>query len=667
MSDLWPHFDCGTPASGVNPPITAEGGCATCPTLVIAATASGVGKTSLSLGLARALSRRGLRVATFKVGPDFLDPTYLAMASGRTCYNLDGWMTGRDYVRDLFARATAHADIAIVEGVMGLFDGASPTGLEGSTAEIAAWLDAPVLLVVNAHGAARSLAAMVKGFVEFDPSVRVAGVIANHAGSPRHTEWLADALSAASLPPLVGAVPRDGLPPLASRHLGLVTADATVLPAETIEKLADACEKHLDIGRIVNVAQPPSAVMAKPSSPLYRRNLPHIQATGRPIQITFSTWGRWTLPESVRSDVLKHCLHDNGTRFFIHAVVVMPDHVHMIINLRADSTGRPFGLPEILNGIKGASAHTVNKVIRRKGHVWQDENFDHVLRSDEDLGGKIDYLCKNPVRKGLVQRERDYPWIWRSWIEGKKVAGGITAGGGCATSRTEITAEGGCATFNRKVRIGLARDAAFHFYYPDNLQMLQSAGAELVEFSPLSDAALPADLAGLYLGGGYPEVFAERLAGNGPMREQIRRFAESGRCVYAECGGMIYLGRSVRTLDGRTWPMACVLPIDTAMLDRLKTLGYVEAELNADSMWGGPGQTLRGHEFHYSEITADDAAAEGWQPAYSLHRRRPTDSGPWARAEGFAKGGVLASYVHLHFASRPDAARCFVHRCEEDR
>ncbi len=156
---------------------------AACPRLVIAGTGSGVGKTSLALGLARRLARQGLRVQTFKVGPDFLDPTYLAMASGRTCYNLDGWMTSREYVRELFARATADADIAIVEGVMGMFDGASPNTLEGSTAEIALWLDAPVLLVVNAHGAARSLAATVQGFARFEPGVRVAGVIANQGGS----------------------------------------------------------------------------------------------------------------------------------------------------------------------------------------------------------------------------------------------------------------------------------------------------------------------------------------------------------------------------------------------------------------------------------------------------------------------------------------------------
>ncbi len=227
---------------------------AACPRLVIAGTGSGVGKTSLALGLTRRLARQGLRVQTFKVGPDFLDPTYLAMASGRTCYNLDGWMTSRDYVRQLFARATADADIAIIEGVMGMFDGASPNTLEGSTAEIAQWLDAPLLLVVNSHGAARSLAATVQGFARFEPGVRVAGVIANQGGSDRHRAWLAEALAGAAAPPLVGMLPRGSLPTLPSRHLGLVSAEQAGLSAGILDQLADACDQHLDVSAIVELA-----------------------------------------------------------------------------------------------------------------------------------------------------------------------------------------------------------------------------------------------------------------------------------------------------------------------------------------------------------------------------------------------------------------------------
>ncbi len=182
---------------------------------------------------------------TFKVGPDFLDPTYLAAASGRPCYNLDGWMMGsRDYISRLFCRATEDADIAVIEGVMGLFDGADPATLEGSTAEIACWLDAPYILIANAHGLGRSLAAMVKGYVDFEPNLNVAGVIANQCGSPSHSGVLAQSLRTSCLPPLLGSIPRDGVPKLPSRHLGLVSADSANLAQSTLDTLAHAVEQH---------------------------------------------------------------------------------------------------------------------------------------------------------------------------------------------------------------------------------------------------------------------------------------------------------------------------------------------------------------------------------------------------------------------------------------
>ncbi|MDD5304847.1 MAG: cobyrinate a,c-diamide synthase, partial [Elusimicrobia bacterium] len=225
------------------------------PRLVIAGTQSGVGKTSLTLGLVAALARRGLRVQTFKVGPDYLDPTYLALASGRPCYNLDGWMMGLDYARQLFGRVGAEADVALIEGVMGLFDGADPAGLDGSTAEIALALDAPVALVANAHGAGRSFAATVHGFATFLPGLRLAGVIANRTGSERHAEWLRASLGGASLPPLLGAVQRGALPELPSRHLGLVTADATRLTRDLLNRLADAVEAAVCVDRVLEAAR----------------------------------------------------------------------------------------------------------------------------------------------------------------------------------------------------------------------------------------------------------------------------------------------------------------------------------------------------------------------------------------------------------------------------
>jgi len=480
-----------------------------CPRLVIAGTGSGVGKTSLALGLARALTRQGLRVQTFKVGPDFLDPTYLALASGRTCYNLDGWMTSRDYVRELFARATSDADVAIVEGVMGMFDGASPTTLEGSTAEIALWLAAPVLLVAHAHGVARSLAATVAGFAALEPAVRMAGVIANQSGSPRHRAWLSESLAAAGLAPLVGAMPRGAMPTIPSRHLGLVAAEHAALEPQWIEQLAHACQEHLDLEQIAGLAR--SAVRLR-DCPDFRVN------------------ENGTVPFRARADRLGDCP-----------------------NVRVNENGTvPF-------------------------------------------------------------------------------------------------------------RLGIARDAAFHFYYPDNLQALENAGAELVPFSPLSDAALPGDLDGLYLGGGYPEIHAERLAANTAMLESVRRMAAMRRPIYAECGGLMYLGRSLRGPDGWQFPLAGVLPVDTAMCPSLRTLGYAEVTLAGDCLWGPAGSVHRGHEFHYSEILADDTSANGWRAAYTVRRRG--DGEPFCA--GFCRGRILASYVHLHWASRPEAARHFLNCCRE--
>jgi cobyrinic acid a,c-diamide synthase len=452
------------------------------PRLVIAGTQSGVGKTTLTLGLVAALNRRGLRVQTFKVGPDYLDPTYLALASGRPCYNLDGWMTREDYVRDLFCRVSAEADIALIEGVMGLFDGADPAGLGGSTAEISRWLEAPVALVANAHGAGRSFAATVHGFATFIPEIQVAGVIANRTGSDRHAEGLSASLAAAALPPLLGAVKRGALPELPSRHLGLVTADAARLTQAILNQLADAVEASVSLDSIMAVARsaPPLALVPSQEPP-----------------------------------------------------------------------------------------------------------------------------SASPA----------------------------------------------------KVRLGIARDEAFHFYYPDNLDALERAGCELVPFSPLRDSALPSGLHGIYLGGGYPEEHAAVLAANQGMLESIRRFAAGDRVIYAECGGLMLLCEGIETLDGARHPLAGLIPAWTRMCPRRHSLGYVEATLTRDTLWGRAGGQLRGHEFHYSELTSAPADCER---AYALRYRRSEHPA----AEGFQRGSVLASYAHLHFASRPGAVAHFVERLQ---
>ena len=458
--------------------------------IIIAGTGSGVGKTSLSLALVRALTRRGLRVQTFKVGPDFLDPTYLALASGRTCYNLDSWMCGKDYVQQVFQRASAQADIAVIEGVMGLFDGASPDTSTGSTAEIAKWLNAPVLLVVDAKGAARSVGAVIKGFDTFEPDIHIAGVIANRVGSARHSHWLAETISSAKLPPLLGCIPINSLPSLPSRHLGLVTANAETLSPTLLDALADALEKHINIEAILKLAH---------SAP----PLPTVAAAA--------------------------------------PVIVSTDTCH-------------------------------------------------------------------------------------------------------------------------PVTIGIASDAAFHFYYPDNLECLAAHGARLVHFSPLKDHQLPESLDALYLGGGYPEEFAETLARNVGMMDSIRKFSDARGTISAECGGLMMLSHSIETLDGSIHPMADLLPFRTRMCTKRQSLGYTEVVLNGDTMWGTNGSRLRGHEFHYSEIVESTADAD-WKPAYQVHYRR--ESKPIL--SGVQRGRILAGYVHLHFAAHPDAVRSFLNFARKAR
>jgi len=489
-----------------------------CPILVIAGTQSSSGKTSLTLAMTRALTRRGLRVQTFKAGPDFLDPTYLSLASGRPCYNLDGWMTGQDHVRSVFNRAVKDTDVALVEGVMGLFDGADAATDEGSTAEIARWLDAPVLLVANVHGMGRSIAALVKGFTGFAADLRFAGVVGNHCGSASHAALLADSLRAAGLPPLIGAIPRGAFPELASRHLGLVTADQGQLPEALLDAFANALESHL------------------------------------PLETLFSE---------------------------LHATTGIPTGSPRPEEKRRKAAGIPAEIPA--------------------GHPSQRTSL-------RELKGRVG------------------------------IAGLVSA--------------------PPRLKIGVARDAAFHFYYHDLFDALAAAGCETLFFSPLTDRRLPEGISGLYIGGGYPEAHAETLAANEGMLAAIRAYAATGRPLYAECGGLMYLSQGL--VAGESFsPFLGILPARTRMLAGKKALGYVEITLTADSLWGHCGEVFRGHEFHYSELIDDPTEDTAWRAVYALRRRR---SGT-LEAEGFQKGAILASYTHLAYASHPAAIEHFLHQC----
>jgi cobyrinic acid a,c-diamide synthase len=448
------------------------------PALVIGGVSSAVGKTTVTLGILEALRRRRLTVQSFKVGPDFIDPAFHALATGRPAYSLDGWMCGREHVLTTVARRAADADLAVVEGVMGCFDGLEGASEVGSTAEIAKWLGAPVLLVLDAGAVARSAAAVLLGFERFDPDLELAGVVFNRAGGPAHHRWLGEAVARSCKTRVLGALPRERAVVLPERHLGLVSAAEGGYSAELRRALADFIERHVEIDALLDAAH--SRVDRQPADP-------------------------------------------------------------------------------------------------------------------------------------------------------PAVARAATA------------------------TVAVARDEAFQFYYPDNLELLREAGARLVSWSPLHDRALPgAD--GLYLGGGYPELHARALWANGAMRRQVRAFADSGRPLYAECGGLMYLARALTDADGSSWPMVGVLPAGVRMeRDRL-TIGYREVEIASPSLLGPAGTRARGHEFHCSTLgSVPDSVAR----VYSLSDGRGGERSP----EGFAPGRALMSYVHLHFGSNPAVARSFVEAC----
>ncbi len=442
---------------------------------------SGCGKTSVSLGLMAALSRNGLRVAPFKTGPDFIDPGLHALAAGRTSHNLDGWMLGREEMAAVFARRAAGADMAVVEGAMGLFDGFSGNQEAGSAAEAAKILNLPVLLTVSAASMGRSAAALAKGFLDFDPGVSFAGIVFNAVKSPSHKRILEEAFEslAEAGVPLVGCLPLDERLAMPSRHLGLVTAGDGALGRERLDALADWIEGNLDL------------------SALYDR-----------------------LPE-------------------------------------ADIPPPPAPCPP------------------------------------------------SPVR----------------------------------------------------ARIAVARDRAFCFYYEENLSRLRGAGAELVFFSPMTERALPEGVDGVYLGGGYPELHAGTLSQNASLIADIKTFAASGGPILAECGGFMYLMRSLTVANGETFPMAGVFPCDAVMGEKRAALGYREIAATADSLLGPAGTVARGHEFHYSAIIPETAGALA--PASVMSGR----GGPLPAPGGYLSGRVLGGYVHLHFGSNPALAENIVAAC----
>lgn len=474
------------------------------PRLVVAGAHSGAGKTTFSLAIMAALARRGFAVHPYKVGPDYIDPSFHRAAAGRFSRNLDAWLLPAETLARLF-RPEPEAQgepIAIIEGVMGLFDGQGADSL-GSTAHVAALLKTPVILLINGEGISLSAAALVSGYAKFRPhprlnDLRLAGALINRLSGPSHYALLRRCVEESTAVPCLGWMPKNAFPSLPGRHLGLIPAQETDRLAEYLAVLAEAAEQYLDIDGLLDLAR---------SAP--------------------------PLPDPLPA-------------------------------------GQPRSFPS------------------------------------SDPGGRP--------------------------------------------------------------RIGLARDEAFSFYYQDNLELLEELGADLVPFSPLRDTRLPADLDGLYLGGGFPEVFAGELEANRDLRAEIATVLEAGLPAYAECGGMLYLCTSLaipaenHNAPARQFSMVGFFPEQAEMTGRLQPFGYVTLTLRQDCPLGPAGTRLPAHEFHYARLIGPETPVES---AFLVFTAAKTDGRAWDG--GLLRRNTLGMFPHLHFHACPEAAARFIGLCRQYR
>jgi cobyrinic acid a,c-diamide synthase len=436
--------------------------------LLISAAHKSSGKTTISVGIAAALSRRGLSVQPFKKGPDYIDPLWLGRAAGRACRNLDFYTMGEREVLELFGRHAADADFSLIEGNKGLYDGVDVAGADCNAA-LARLLDAPVVLVIDARGMTRGVAPLIRGYQDFDPEVSIKGVILNKVGGPRHEGKLRAAIERYTDVPVLGAVRRNAEIEIRERHLGLVPANEESGAEVKIARLAETVTEQVDLDRLI-------ALVAQ-------------------------------------------------------------------------------------NSPRAA-----------------------------------------PVGPSATPRAAD-------------------------------------------LRIGVARDAAFGFYYPDDIEAFAASGAQLVPFDTLHDQCLP-DVDGLFIGGGFPEVHMAALSANHDLRASIKTAIEAGLPAYAECGGLMYLARSL-TWRGETHEMVGVIPGDAVMNERPVGRGYVQFEETGKGSWpldsdaGTDTPTrLPAHEFHYASL---ENLPGDLTYAYRMRRGVGVDG----QNDGIVIGNLTASFMHL--------------------
>ncbi|MCX7708621.1 MAG: cobyrinate a,c-diamide synthase [Clostridia bacterium] len=453
------------------------------PRIVIAGTNSGCGKTTVTTGVLAALIKRGYKVQPFKVGPDYIDPMFHTFVTGCDSRNLDSWMLREEIIPYLFKKNAIGKDIAVIEGVMGIFDGYRGYSQDGSTAHVSKLIQSPVVLLVNGEGLSLSAAALVNGFRDFDREVRLKGIIINNIKSEAHYGLLKEIIEEKTGLRVLGYLPKMPDITISSRHLGLLQSSEVANLREKISLLADQVEKTIDLELLVKIA--------------------------------------------------------------------------------------------------------------REAEMLQD-----------------DFIGFNVARR------------------------------------------------NVSPKIAVARDKAFSFYYKDNLELLELLGAELVNFSPLEDEKLPGGTDGLYIGGGYPEVWARELQNNVDIKNQIRGQIENGLPAYAECGGLMYLSQSIKTGEGESYEMVGVVPGKSEMTASLQRFGYVEVEVTSDNILAKKGYRIRAHEFHYSNTVVDWNTMSTYKV---IKKKRGKEDVTWQC--GFKVGNLLAGYPHLHFWSNTGFAERFVNQC----
>ncbi|MFP5234815.1 MAG: cobyrinate a,c-diamide synthase [Acidobacteriota bacterium] len=447
------------------------------PRLLVAGLRGGSGKTIVSLGILLLLRRAGVPIRAFKKGPDYIDPAWLAWASGHPARNLDTWLMGADRILASFQRNAIHDGLNLIEGNRGLFDGFDAAGTH-SSAVLAHTLSAPVILVLDATKMTRTAAALVLGCQALDPTLPIRGVILNNVANPRHEKILRAAIESACSIPVIGALPRTPRNPIAERHLGLVPPQEHETVDQVEQFILDVARNHLDTDALLRIA---------------------------------------------------------------HSAPPLPA-----------ASVEPPALPD---------------------------------------------------------------------------------GSG--------------------LRIGFIRDSAFTFYYPENLEELGRSGAELVPISALDSAALPENLHALYIGGGFPETHAERLACNTGFLASLRSACAAGLPVYAECGGLMLLARSL-VARNRTFAMAGVFPIEIELFASPQGHGYSELVIDTENPFFPLGTLLRGHEFHYSRIVPGHTPLA---TAAAVLR----GSGSLPGRDYLLTGKVLAGYTHLHATATPEWARGLIH------